>query len=216
MNEYFIQYPVNIINIRQLKSNSHKGMDLGWDDNKNQPIYSISDGEVVYLKHQITGGWVIGIYHKQFNMTSEYGHLKSGSIVVKLHQYVKRGQKIALMGNTGIVSGNHLHLGLKVGRGLTYKKSDIWLDPLDYVVKLSKQKIAKQSKYQDKILKTLKVKGVLSEPLLIHNKKNFLKSSRVKGLGLKNGDEVPNYGIDKSYLCCDIYNKYYTASKYCK
>ena len=78
-------YPVNIINIRQEKTSSHFGIDLGFDssidkDSYNQNIINPFKGEVTYIKYQSTGGYVIHIFSKELNLTSEFGHLKKGSI----------------------------------------------------------------------------------------------------------------------------------------
>ena len=215
----FLQYPVDIINIRQEFSSKHHGLDLGWDStfkgSKNQNIYAIADGEVVYNRKQITGGYVIGIYHPEYNLTSEYGHLLKNSQKVHEGDKVKKGQVIAKMGASGLATGNHLHFGLQRGKGLKYKDVT-WLDPLEYLVRYKKQAVSTKSKFKLKIVGTRIVHGVPSEPLLVHNRKNFLKSSIVRGIGFKNGDEMPYYDVDKSYVCCDKYLKYYSASKYVK
>ena len=214
----FIQYPVDVINIRQEYSKKHHGVDLGWDSNykgsKNQPIKAVSDGIVIYSKKQTKGGWVIQIYHPLYNLTSEYGHLKKDSQKVKVGDTVKKNQVIAKMGGSGFVTGNHLHFALYKGKGINYKDKTKWIDPLIYLVKFKEQSISSKSKYKLKIIETQIVKNVSSEPLLIHNKKNFLKSSIVKGIGLYNGDEVPVYAIDKSFVLCDRYLNYYCSSRY--
>ena len=215
----FLQYPVDIINIKQEFSNKHKGIDLGWDSaykgSKNQNIYAVADGIVVYNRHQVTGGYVIGIYHPEYNLTSEYGHLLKNSQVVREGDHVKKGQVIARMGASGNAIGNHLHFGLQKGRGLKYKDVT-WIDPLLYLVRYKKQTISSRSYYKLRIIETRLVHGVPSEPLLVHYKKNFLKSSIVKNLGFNNGDEMPCYNIDGSFVLCDRYLGYYSASKYIK
>ena len=216
----FLQYPVDIINIRQEFSSKHHGIDLGWDSNykgsKNQDIKAISDGVVVYNRHQTTGGYVIGIYHPKYNITSEYGHLLKNSQRVHEGDTVKRGQVIARMGCSGICTGNHVHLGLQEGRGLVYGKNAKWIDPLLYLCRFKNQAISVNSKDKLKIVDTRIVHGVPSEPLLVHNKRNFLRSSIVKNLGFNNGDECPCYEIDKSFVLVDKYLGYYSASKYIK
>ena len=214
----FLQYPVDIINIRQEFTKSHHGLDLGWDSNykgsKNQEIKAIADGIVVYNRHQTTGGYVIQIYHPKYGLTSEYGHLLKNSQRVHEGDKVKKGQTIALMGASGICTGNHLHIGLYKGKGVNYKDKTKWINPLEYLVRYKSQAISVNSKDKLKIVDTRIVHGVPSEPLLVHNKKNFLRSSIVKDLGFKNGDEMPCYLIDKSFVLCDKYLGYYSASKY--
>lgn len=218
----FLQYPVDIINIKQEFSSKHHGIDLGWDSaykgSKNQDIKSIADGIVVYNRYQgaLSGGYVIGIYHPKYNITSEYGHLLKNSQRVHEGDTVKKGQVIAKMGASGNAVGNHLHFGMQVGRGLVYGKDAKWLDPLVYLVRYKNQAISSRSKDKLKIVDTRIVHGVPSEPLLVHNKRNFLRSSIVKNLGFYNGDEIPCYKIDKSFVVCDLYLGYYSASKYIK
>ena len=112
-NEMEFCYPVEIINIRQERTSTHYGLDLGWDsrlDKKsyNQNILNPFKGEVIYIKYQSSGGYVIKIYSKEYDLTSEFGHLQKGSIKVKLHQIVEAGEIIARMGATGNANGNHL------------------------------------------------------------------------------------------------------------
>lgn len=215
----FLQYPVDIINIRNEFSKKHHGLDLGFDSkfkgSKNQEIKAVADGVVIYNRHQVTGGYVIHIYHPKYDITSEYGHLLKNSQRVHEGDTVKKGQVIAKMGASGMIKGNHLHAGLYKGRGINYKE-DKWLDPLKYFVRYKKQAVSEYSKDKLKIIETRIVHGVDDPPLLVHNKRNFLRSSIVKNLGFKNGDEIPCYEIDKSFVLVDKYLGYYSASKYIK
>lgn len=215
----FLQYPVDVINIRQGLSKKHHGLDLGFDSSfkgsKNQEIKAVADGVVIYNRHQVTGGYVIQIYHPKYNITSEYGHLLKNSQRVHEGDKVKKGQVIAKMGASGMVTGNHLHLGLYKGRGINYKV-DKWLNPLTYLVRYKNQAVSVKSKDKLKIIETRIVHGVDDPPLLVHNKRNFLRSSIVKDLGFKNGDEMPCYEIDKSFVLIDKLLNYYSASKFIK
>ena len=216
----FLEYPVDVINIRQEFSSKHHGVDLGWDSNfkgsKNQEIKAVADGVVVYNRHQTSGGYVIGIYHPKYNLTSEYGHLLKNSQRVHEGDTVKKGQVIAKMGASGLCTGNHLHYGLQKGKELKYGKEAEWVDPIEYTVRYKKQAVSERSKAKLKIVDTRIVHGVDDPPLLVHNKRNFLRSSIVKNLGFKNGDEMPIFKIDKSFVLCDKYLGYYSASKYIK
>lgn len=211
-------YPVNIINIRQEKTDSHMGLDLGWDsrldkNSLNQDIINPFKGEVIYIKYQNSGGYVVQIYSKELNLTSEFGHLKKGSIKVKLHQIVGTGEVIAKMGSTGKSNGNHLHYGLYKGK-LDYKKKKNFLDPLKYLVRYPNQTISGYSLDKLKIIQAKIVRNIPSEPLLVHDKKDFKESSVVKGIGLYNGQTVPLYEVDGSFALIDKVRKYYTSSKY--
>lgn len=216
MNDFC--YPVNIINIRQEKTDSHLGLDLGFDtsvdkNSYNQDILNPFKGEVIYLKYQTTGGYVIGIYSKEYNLTSEFGHLKKGSIKVKLHQIVEAREVIAKMGNTGKVNGYHLHYGLYKGK-LNYHKKENFLNPLKYLVRYPEQIISSKSKDKLKIVQTKIVKNVPSEPLLVHNKKSFSKSSVVKNYNLYNGDIVPVFKVDEDFALINKLKGYYTSANY--
>jgi len=106
------QYPVNYIGITQ---GYHQGfsIDFGWNSKfggKNQPIYAVESGVVYKTQVQQGGGNVIYIKHDD-GCVSEYAHLEV--MYVKKGEKIDRGQKIALMGNTGTKStGNHLHFSL--------------------------------------------------------------------------------------------------------
>ena len=220
MNNFGIQFPVDVINIRQEFSNKHHGLDLGWDSkfsgSKNQDIKAVFDGVVVYNRHQTSGGYVIGIYNSKYDLTAEFGHLLKNSQRVHEGDIVHRGDVIARMGCSGICTGNHVHYGLQKGKGLKYGKDAKWIDPLEYTFRLKSQAVSERSKCKLKIVDTRLVHGVESPPLLVHNKKNFLRSSIVKNAGFKNGDEAPIYKIEGSFVLVDKYLGYYSASKYIK
>lgn len=211
-------YPVNIINIRQEKTSSHFGIDLGFDssidkNSFNQNIINPFKGEVTYIKYQSTGGYVIHIFSKELNLTSEFGHLKKGSIKVKLHQIVESGEVIAKMGNSGKVSGYHLHYGLYKGK-LNYNKKANFLNPMNYLVRYYNQILSDKSKDKLKVLQAKIVRNVPEEPLLVHNKKSFSKASVVKDYKLYNGDIVPLYEVDGKFALIDKVRGYYTSKNY--
>ena len=211
-------YPVNIINIRQEKTSSHFGIDLGFDssidkNSFNQNIINPFKGEVTYIKYQSTGGYVIHIFSKELNLTSEFGHLKKGSIKVKLHQIVESGEVIAKMGNSGKASGYHLHYGLYKGK-LNYNKKANFLNPMKYLVRYYNQILSDKSKDKLKVLHAKIVRNVPEEPLLVHNKKSFSKASIVKDYKLYNGDIVPLYEVDGKFALIDKVRGYYTSKNY--
>ncbi len=81
--------------------------------------YSSSYGNVIYMTHSING--------KTF--TTVYAHLSSSS--VGTGQYVEKGQKIGMMGNTGYSFGQHLHFELHAGPWTSSKSNAI--NPRQYV-----------------------------------------------------------------------------------
>ncbi|MBE9487891.1 MAG: M23 family metallopeptidase [Bacteroidetes bacterium] len=84
----------------------HKGIDLSCKRGTN--IYATADGRVVLAKKGWNGGYGsnLKIDHGYGYMT-RYAHL--GSLKVKVGQKVKRGEVIALSGNSGRSTGPHLH-----------------------------------------------------------------------------------------------------------
>jgi|GEM_PF-839934 len=86
----------------------HTGIDIG--ANVGAPIHSTADGVVVYSGDGGTYGNMVILRHKEGYM-SIYAH--ASSLLVKKDQYVKRGQLIARVGATGVVTGPHLHFEVK-------------------------------------------------------------------------------------------------------
>lgn len=75
------------------------------------PIYSTGDGKVIAVRsHPFAGNYLV-IEHNSVYKT-RYLHLSK--FLVKKGQYVKRGQKIALSGATGRITGPHLHFEVLV------------------------------------------------------------------------------------------------------
>lgn len=87
----------------------HDGIDIG---NKSYPtIYAAGDGKVVQAGRSSGYGNYVTISHGNGFQTL-YAHLKSYS--VKVGDWVKKGQKIAKMGNTGTSTGTHLHFEIQI------------------------------------------------------------------------------------------------------
>lgn len=146
-----MKYPVNYIKITNSYSNSHRGIDLGWHESigPNQPVYSCDEGVVISIEKQTRGGNVIYIRHPN-NMVSAYGHLQDRSIKVKLNDQVKKSQHIANAGNSGVVTGPHLHFSLYKPNTNYYQVNNA-LDPLDYLYVDDNQVIDLDTKDKDKI-----------------------------------------------------------------
>ena len=94
---------------------SHAGVDIGASE--GTPVYSISDGKVVYAEWGWNGGYgnkvVIQHYINGQNYTSLYGHLSG--INVNVGDIVTKDSVIGFVGNTGNSYGAHLHLNQCIG-----------------------------------------------------------------------------------------------------
>jgi len=94
---------------------SHAGVDIGAPT--GTPVYSISDGKVVFAEYGYNGGYgnkiVVQHYINGQNYTSLYGHLSG--INVSVGDIVTKDSVIGWVGNTGNSYGSHLHLNLCIG-----------------------------------------------------------------------------------------------------
>lgn len=208
--------PLNFMGITQKYSLSHKGIDLGWNNEhggKHAPVYSSDSGIVQAIDKQKTGGIVIWIYHPQYNAASEYGHLQNGSVKVRVGDSVSEGQYIANMGNTGSENGKklpfHLHYGLQKGKGNKYGILAKWLNPVDYLNLYDGQVEGKSTKA--KINHTKRV--------IAKNGLNIRDKASVKGKIVrtaKYNEQVECYGNKKGWELVDNFKKYYCSANYLK
>ncbi|HDT7186785.1 TPA: murein DD-endopeptidase MepM [Klebsiella pneumoniae] len=82
----------------------HRGVDFAMP--QGTPVLAVGDGEVVVAKRSGAAGYYVAIRHGR-TYTTRYMHLRK--LLVKPGQKVKRGDRIALSGNTGRSTGPHLH-----------------------------------------------------------------------------------------------------------
>jgi murein DD-endopeptidase MepM/ murein hydrolase activator NlpD len=87
----------------------HQGMDIATPH--GTPIYTPSDGTVVFIGNQGGYGKVLVIDHG-YGVKTRYAHLSE--IHVRLGDHVERGAKVASVGNTGRSTGPHLHYEVRV------------------------------------------------------------------------------------------------------
>ena len=112
----------------------HTGVDLA--GKPGEPIYATGDGKVEKVDIKFTGyGNEIVINHG-FGYKSRYAHLKA--TLVHEGDFVKRGDKIGLMGSTGKSTGPHLHyeveyMGYKVNP-LIYFDSNMTPEEYDRLI----------------------------------------------------------------------------------
>ncbi len=114
----------------------HTGIDYAYPDGK--AVYATADGIVTIAKNSENRQWLantasdpfkpktgkralsnddygnmIKIGHEE-GYSTLYAHLRYKSVLVKVGDIVKKGQKIAEVGSTGNSSGNHLHFELRL------------------------------------------------------------------------------------------------------
>jgi len=97
----------------------HDGID--YVNRIGTPIHTVADGKVIY-KGWIRGyGKTVKIKHKNGYITI-YAHLHSFAKGLYVGKWVRQGQTIAYLGNTGLSTGPHLHFGV-----LYHNR---WINPL--------------------------------------------------------------------------------------
>nr|WP_170312384.1 peptidoglycan DD-metalloendopeptidase family protein [Paenibacillus sacheonensis] len=89
----------------------HTGMDMAVP--KGTPIYAAESGVVIVAQWWSDYGNCVIIDHGG-GLWTIYGHIRDGGIKVEKGQAVKRGQKIAEVGSTGMSTGNHLHFEVRL------------------------------------------------------------------------------------------------------
>lgn len=163
-SQYNYRSPLDIplilaANFGELRANHfHTGLDLKTQGVVNKNVYSIEDGYVSRIGVNAGGyGLVLYINHPNGH-TSVYAHLNSFSSKIaaytKAKQYeketyvinikdiapnelpVKRGELIALSGNTGSSGGPHVHFELRD------TETEIVLDPLPYFLNQIADKVS--------------------------------------------------------------------------
>jgi murein DD-endopeptidase MepM/ murein hydrolase activator NlpD len=87
----------------------HRGLDIATPT--GQTVYSPSDATVVFAGTESGYGKVLVLDHG-YGVKTRYGHLSE--IFVKLGDRVKRGVRVAAVGNTGRSTGPHLHYEVRV------------------------------------------------------------------------------------------------------
>jgi murein DD-endopeptidase MepM/ murein hydrolase activator NlpD len=87
----------------------HQGLDIATP--AGQPVYSPSDGTVVFAGTEGGYGKVLVIDHG-YGVKTRYAHLSE--ILVHTGDRIRRGEKVAAVGNTGRSTGPHLHYEVRV------------------------------------------------------------------------------------------------------
>lgn len=93
----------------------HKGTDIAGSGIHGKPIVAINSGKVIKVEKNHRPGYSYGMYvmvDHGGGYVSLYGHMSG--IDVNVGDWVKRGQPIGKVGNTGWSTGPHLHLEIRV------------------------------------------------------------------------------------------------------
>ncbi|TVX99428.1 M23 family metallopeptidase [Paenibacillus cremeus] len=89
----------------------HYGVDLGGRGWPNAPILAAKDGLVIWAQAMGTYGNLVILAHTD-GLQTRYAHMSS--ITVKAGDQVKAGQQIGRQGETGDVTGPHLHFEVSI------------------------------------------------------------------------------------------------------
>lgn len=103
-------------------SSFHDGIDFG--SSCGTPIKAISPGRVTFAGYAGSFGQRVIIDHGA-GLASIYGHALTGSIKVAVGQQVVAGTVVASVGATGVVTGCHLDLKIRVG--------GVYVDPAPFL-----------------------------------------------------------------------------------
>ncbi len=88
----------------------HCGLDIGAEI--GTPVRSAGEGKVIFSGWKGAYGNLIVIQHKN-NYITVYAH--NSKLLVGVDENIRKGQKIALSGKTGAVTGAHLHFEIRKG-----------------------------------------------------------------------------------------------------
>ncbi|WP_343226544.1 murein hydrolase activator EnvC family protein [Paenibacillus dendritiformis] len=111
--DYYISSPFGYRTdpITGAKSAFHSGIDMATPG--GTPIYAAEDGAVIVAEWYGGYGNCVIIDHGN-GLWTLYGHIRPGGIKVQKGDTVKRGDKIAEVGQTGRATGNHLHFEVRL------------------------------------------------------------------------------------------------------
>lgn len=113
LDEASLVWPLKYGYIARGVRGRHRGLDIM--SRAGEPVYAIADGVVEFVsigsKAYRGYGKLAIIRHEDKNLWSLYSHCSA----IYLHegQHVRRGQKIAAVGRTGLTTSNHLHFEMR-------------------------------------------------------------------------------------------------------
>ena len=203
-----MRYPTDYITVTQVFHSSHHGIDFGWNSahgGAHIPVMAIDDGKVIetiegygntYHDGVKRYGNCVYIQHAN-NLVSIYGHLKKGTVKVKMGRSVKKGDLLGLMNDSGYSRGNHLHFEIK--------KNGNKIDPIDYLRVYPGQYVSEQSKIRDRIKYLEEREPVIIKPEVADRMRDQIKVN-IDNLNIRSN---PYLGDNKiGMLQRGIYNVY--------
>jgi len=242
---YFPMKVINLSQGYGARSKTHKlsyALDLSGKDSGKDAVYAPFDCKITKLYQPTNTNknantvWLTST-RKVLSPNGYYGYLTmsithpSEITNMKLGTTFKQGELIMYEGRTGNASGNHIHIEVAKGTtaGWSRRVSGVYSEyvilnkvkPEDYLF-VREDSIIKNTTYKGykyHFIKesdiTYKVVDVPSEPLYIHKLPNIRSSSIIKGVGLKNGDEVIKFYTRDNMAYIYHYEILgYTTSKY--
>jgi len=99
----------------------HDGIDIA--NRIGTLIIAPADGIVTLASHSVGFGLTVEISH-EYGISTLYGHLSQ--VYVSVGQRVRRGARIAAMGNSGRATGPHLHYRVSL--------NDVPMNPGNYIL----------------------------------------------------------------------------------
>lgn len=173
LKQGFSRYPIKFSHINSSFSLSrmhpilhyhrpHKGVDLAAP--MGTPILATGDGRVQHLGYENGYGNVIKITHHNALYTSVYAHLLKFKKGIFKGSYVKRGQVIGYVGQSGLASGPHCHYEFHVN----HRPRNPSTVPLPHAEPVPSRDMAAFKAHADKLIAHLK----LFEQAHLASKKN--------------------------------------------
>jgi murein DD-endopeptidase MepM/ murein hydrolase activator NlpD len=110
----------------------HEGIDFGTQGKIGIPYAAAADGVVVESRVSSGYGWLITIYHGEYQgqpFYTRYAHSYPYQVKVKVGQEVSQGEVISAIGNNGHSTGPHLHFEVRIGHGAKPPAKD----PMNYL-----------------------------------------------------------------------------------
>ena len=117
ITQYFGENPAHYA---KYDLNGHDGVDLVPTDPEDKRIYAVDSGEIIAVYESSTYGLTVKIYNKYTQSYIRYAHLSQ--LFVKVGETIYNGALIGILGDTGIVTGPHLHMHIVPAEPDTYEK----------------------------------------------------------------------------------------------